>query len=415
MTTPEDNLVDRFEATVNPGLARIQRFMGLTAVEAGGFGAEVWDETGQRYLDLGGGYGVFVHGYRHPRIVAAAVRQLEQLPLSSRVLLNRPMVALAEELRALTPGDLQYSFFCNSGAEAVEAALKFARAATGRTHFVAAEGAFHGKTFGALSVSGRRLYREPFEPLLPGVRHVPFGSVEALEAAVGPETAAVVLEPIQGEGGVIVPPPGYLAAARRICDRAGALLIVDEVQTGMGRTGTLFAVEQEEVVPDLMTLAKGLGGGVVPIGAVVGRPGAFRFFEEAPLLHTSTFGGNPLAAAVAREALRVMVEEDLPGQARLKGAWLAGQLDQLARQYPDIIREVRGRGLMLGLELVTAGHAGALMSEMFARHVLAVYTLNNERVIRFMPPLVITEQQLATVVERLADALAAVRAMDLEE
>jgi putrescine aminotransferase len=415
MTMADGELVDRFERTVNPGLARIQRFMGLTAVEAGGFGAEVWDESGERYLDLAGGYGVFVHGYRHPRIIAAAARQLEKLPLSSRVLMNRPMIELAEELRALTPGDLQYSFFCNSGAEAVEAALKFARVATGRKVLVAAEGAFHGKTFGALSVSGRRLYQEPFEPLLPDVRHVPYGSVDALEAAVGPETAAVILEPIQGEGGVIVPPPGYLTAARRVCDRAGAFLICDEVQTGMGRTGTFLAVEQEGVVPDLVTLAKGLGGGVMPIGAVVGRPEAFRFFENAPLLHTSTFGGNPLAAAVAREALRVLVEEDLPGQARIKGAWLQGHLQDLARRYPDVIREVRGRGLMLGVELVSAGHAGALMSEMFARHVLAVYTLNNERVIRFMPPLVITELQLATVVERLSEALEAVRAMDLEE
>jgi putrescine aminotransferase len=414
VVTVEEDLLTRFGRYVNPGLARVFRFMGMEAVEATGEGAELVDEHGRRYLDCAAGYGVFVHGYRHPRIIAAAKRQLDRLPLSSRILVNRPMIELAELLAAVTPGDLQYTFFTNSGAESVEAALKFARAATGRTRLVATAGAFHGKTLGALSVSGRDLYQDPFRPLLPDVVRVPFGEADALADAVDDHTAAVIVEPIQGEGGVVVPPVGYLAEVRRICDDTGALWIADEVQTGMGRTGRLFAVEHEAVVPDLLCLAKGLGGGVVPLGAVVGRPRAWEFFDAAPLVHTSTFGGNPLASAVGAEAVRVAIDEDLPGQAARKGAWFLSALQDLASRFPDLVTEVRGRGLMIGMEFRSAGAAGAVIAELFQRQVLAVYTLNNERVIRMLPPLVITDAQLASVLERLDAAFQTLRAMELD-
>jgi putrescine aminotransferase len=410
----QQDLVERFAEFINPGLARVFRFMGMVDVEATGEGAELVDEDGRRYIDCAGGYGVFIHGYRHPRIVAAAHRQLDRLPLSSRILMNRPLVEVAELLAQVTPGDLQYSFMVNSGTEAVEAAIKFARAATGRRHVVSTAGAFHGKTFGALSVSGRDLYQDPFRPLVPDVTRVPFGDSEAMARAVTDETAAVIVEPIQGEGGVIVPPDGYLQALRALCDRRGALLIADEVQTGMGRTGKLWAVEHEDVVPDLMCMAKALGGGVLPVGAVVGRPNAWSFFDSAPLIHTSTFGGNPLAAAVAAEAIQVALDEDLPGQADSKGAWLKRVLEDIQRRYPQLITEVRGRGLMLGLEARSAGIAGAIISEMFQRQVLAVYTLNNDRVIRMLPPLVVSRAQLEAVAERLDDALRTIEAMELE-
>jgi putrescine aminotransferase len=408
-------LLDRFGAVVNPGLARAFRFMGLDAVEASGHGAVLVDEQGTSFLDMGSGYGVMVHGYGHPRLVAAAERQLHRLSMSSRVLLNRPMVELAELLAQVTPGDLSYSFFVNSGAEAVEAALKFARAATGRSGFVSMTGAFHGKTFGALSVSGRDLYQHPFRPLLSEVSRVPYGDLAAARAAVNERTAAVIVEPIQGEGGVMVPPDGYLRGLRRLCDDAGALLIADEIQTGMGRTGRLLAIEWEGVVPDLLVLAKALGGGIVPIGAVVGRPAAFEFFDAAPLIHTSTFGGNPLACAVAQEAIRVILDEDLPRQAEIKGAWLTNRLEDLRRRYPRVIAAVRGRGLMIGIEGVTAGVGGALMAAMFQRHVLVIHTLNNEKVIRLLPPLVIEPAQLEQAWEALEASVAEVDAMGLEE
>lgn len=402
------DVLDGYEAYMNPSLARTYRFMGLNHAEQTAFGAIVVDQDGIEYLDLAGGYGVFAQGYRHPRIVACAHRQLDEMPLSSRVLVSPHQVALAEKLAELTPGDLTYSFFVNSGTEAVEAALKIARGSTGRSKIVSTIGAFHGKTFGSLSVSGRELYQLPFAPLLPDIVHVPYGNVGAMQDVVTDEVAAVIVEPIQGEGGVMVPPHDYLTDIRRMTQEVGAAMIVDEVQTGLGHTGTLFAIEESGVVPDLLCLAKALGGGVVPIGAVVGRPWVWKLFEQSPLIHTSTFGGNPLATRVALEALNVLVDEKLAERARTLGDWLIPSLKALATRYPDIIKEVRGRGLMIGLEFYSPGFAGMVMSELFGRHVLAVYTLNNECVIRLIPPLVISQDQLQRFLEYLDDSLGAV-------
>ena len=400
-----EDLLSGYEYYINPSLARTYRFMGLDHAENTAQGSVVMDAEGVSYIDCAGGYGVFVQGYRHPRIVAAAHEQLDLMPLSSRVLVNPRQVELAKRLAEVTPGDLTYSFICNSGTEAVEAALKIARGSTGRTTIITTEGAFHGKTYGALSVSGRDLYQTPFKPLVPDVVRVPFGDSQALEKVMSDSVAAVIVEPIQGEGGVIVPPDDYLPSVRALCDQFGAAMIADEVQTGIGRTGKLFAVEHAGVVPDLLCLAKALGGGVMPIGAVVGRPWVWKLFEENPLIHTSTFGGNPLACRVAVEALAVTLEEDLPGRAQELGAWFIPALQKLRDRHPDIIAEVRGRGLMIGMEFKSAGMAGMLMSELFQRQVLAVYTLNNERVIRLMPPLVSELKQLKKVLAALEEAL----------
>ncbi len=403
-----NDVLEGLERYMNPGLARTYRFMGLHSAEDTAAGAVVVDADGVEYLDCAGGYGVFIQGYRHPRILRAAHEQLDRMPLSSRVLVSPQQVELAQQLAELTPGDLTYSFFCNSGTEAVEAALKIARGSTGRATIISTVGAFHGKTYGSLSVSGRELYQAPFQPLLPDVIHVPYGDLEALGSMMSENVAGVIVEPIQGEGGVIVPPDGYLAGVRRLCDRYGAAFIADEVQTGMGRTGTLFAVDHEGVVPDLLCLAKALGGGVVPIGAVVGRPWVWKLFEENPLIHTSTFGGNPLACRVASEALAVTVDEDLPGRARALGQSFMSELKTLQERHPDLLTDVRGRGLMIGLECRNAGVGGMIMAELFQRHVLAVYTLNNERVIRMIPPLVIEPSQLEQVLDALAQSLEAV-------
>jgi putrescine aminotransferase len=408
------DVLSGFEQYMNPSLARTYRFMGLDHPEATGRGAVVIDVDGAEYIDCAGGYGVFIQGYRHPRILAAAHQQLDEMPLSSRVLVSPRQVELAERLAQLTPGDLTYSFFCNSGAEAVEAALKIARGSTGRSTIISTDGAFHGKTYGALSVSGRDLYQKPFRPLVPDVIRVPFGDLEALAAVMSKDVAAVIVEPIQGEGGVVVPPAEYLPGIRALCDEYGAAMIADEVQTGMGRTGRLFAVEHADVVPDLLCLAKALGGGVMPIGAVVGRPWVWKVFGESPLIHTSTFGGNPLACRVAVEALAVTVEERLPERAEELGGWFIPELQDLKARFPEVVAQVRGRGLMIGLEFTSPGAAGMMMSELFQRQVLAVYTLNNERVIRVIPPLVIEPQQLRHVLAVFAEALSAVDAVKEE-
>ena len=234
---------EKYQKYVNPTALNLLRLAGFDKVEWEGRGAVLRDVAGNEYIDCLGGYGVFSLGHAHPKVVEATYAQMKRLPLSSKTFLNKPLADLSEKLAALAPGDLQYTFVSNSGTEAVEAALKFARIATGRTKIISTIGSYHGKTMGALSASGRENYKKPFEPLVPGFVHVPFGDAAALEAVVDDETAAVILEPIQGENGIRIPPDEYLPAARRICDAHGALLILDEVQTGLGRTGTMFACE----------------------------------------------------------------------------------------------------------------------------------------------------------------------------
>lgn len=415
----EAPLIDRLGEHLNSGLARTFRFMGLDEEEVAGRGSTLYTRSGAEYLDLGSGYGVHILGYMHPKVVEAARRQLsEGLALSSRVLLTRPQVDLAERLAELLPGDLSYAFFVSSGTEAVEAALKFSRLATGRATLVATTGAFHGKTMGSLSLSGREVYRQPVAPLLPGIRHVPFGDAGAAEAAIDRHTAAMVVEPIQGEGGVVIPPDDYLPRLRAACDRVGALLVVDEVQAGMGRTGKFLATEHSGVVPDLVCLAKGLGGGIVPIGAVVGTARAFAFFDERPLIHTSTFGGGPLACTVAVAALQAIEEEELVERARRLGEPALERLKALGQRYPEVIADVRGRGLMIGLEMRRPGMAGMVLKQLFDEHILAIHTLNNERVIRLLPPLVIEPAELdrgVAAVERAVAETAAMAADLMEE
>ena len=397
--------LERYRHYLNPGLARLYRFGGTETVEWEAEGCFVWDVHGRAYIDCACGPAIFNIGHRHPRVLAAVREQLDRIPMSVRTMPSAPQAELAERLGRLTPGDLQYSFFCNSGAEAVEGALKLARLATGRPGIVAMSDAFHGKTFGALSATGREHYRRPFEPLVPGFTHVPFGDLAALEAAVGSETAAVILEPIQGEAGVIVPPVGYLRAVRDLCDRRGILLIADEIQTGLGRTGRLFCVEHEDVTPDIMTVAKALGGGVVPIGAFVARPRLWEQFRRDPYLHSSTFGGNPLACRAAIATLDVLVEERLADRAETLGARFLDRLRGVQARHPGIVRAVRGRGLMIGVEFTHSDYALLVSAEAGHRGVITFYTLNKPEVIRIEPPLVITPDLIDRAVDGIDGAV----------
>lgn len=403
-----DELLAGYEEHINPGLARLFRFLGLTGVEWEAEGSVIRDLAGKEYIDCSSGFAVANMGHRHPRIVAAVEEQMRRLPLSLRFLVNEPMVALAELLARVTPGDLSHSFFCHSGTEAVEAALKLARLHTGKMEVIAADRAFHGKTLGSLAVTGNDAYRAPLRPLLQGVTRVPFGDAGAIEAAIGPDTAAVILEPIQGEAGVIIPPDDYLPRVREICDRRGVLLILDEVQTGMGRTGRLFACEHHGVVPDIMCLAKGLGGGVMPMGAAVGRRELFQVFDEHPLIHTVTMGGHPLSCAAARAAIEVCLDEDLPGQAARKGAFLMERLSALRERYPRVLAEVRGKGLLMALAFTSPGAGAMFLTEMVDRGVLLIPYLNNFAVSRVAPPLNIPDELLERVLVAVEGALASV-------
>jgi len=389
---------------VNPTGGLMSQLLGFDALEVEAEGCIVRDSRGREFLDCLAGVGVMNLGHRHPVVINAVKEQLDKMPLSSRLLFNGRQAELGRALAEIAPGrSLRYSFFCNSGTEAVEAALKLARAATGRPRIVGTINGYHGKTMGSLSASGRDVFKKPFGQLVPGFDHVPFGDADALAAAMGDDVAAVILEPVQGEGGVRVPPQGYLKRAREICDAHGAMLILDEVQTGFGRCGRMFACELEGVVPDLLCLAKGLSGGVIPIGAVMGTTKAWQIFEDNPFMHSSTFGGNPLACAAGLATIRVIREEGLCERAVERGAQLMGRLQAIRAAYPDTLLDVRGIGLLIGVEFSDEDFGAHVLKGMADRGVIAAYTLNQPKVIRFEPPLIITEEQC----DRAADAFEA--------
>lgn len=404
-----DETLERLRLYVNPGLASLYRFANLHTVEWEAQGAVIRDIHGKEYLDCSGGPAIFNVGHRHPKVVAAVRAQLERMPMSVRAMPRKPEADLAALLAEITPGDLQYTFFTNSGAEANEGALKLTRLVTGKPEFVATIGAFHGKTFGALSASGRDIYKTPFAPLVPGFTHVPFGDLHALEAALTDQTAAVILEPIQGEAGVIIPPKDYLPGVRAACTRRGVLLILDEVQTGFGRTGKMFAAEHWGIVPDVLTMAKALGGGVMPIGAFSARPFLWRAFTRSPYIHSSTFGGSPMACAAGIATIEVLREERLPQRAAELGEYLLAQLGQLERRHPDVIKDVRGKGLLIGMEFTDPDIVLLVTAEALARGVIVFYSLNNPAAFRIAPPLIITREQLDRAVAVLDESITAAK------
>jgi acetylornithine/LysW-gamma-L-lysine aminotransferase len=359
-----------------------------------GEGATLWDAAGRAYIDCVGGQGAANLGHAHPAVVEAIQQQAATLISCPEIFHNDQRAAYLAELAAVLPGGMRRVFLCNSGAEAIEGALKIARLATGRPNIIATVRGFHGRTMGALSATYEPRYREPFAPLLPGFSHVPYDKLDALDAAVGEQTAAVLIEPVQGEGGVRPASPGYLAGALEICRARGALLIVDEIQTGFGRTGSMFAVEQSGVVPDLIALAKSIAGGL-PMGAV----GIHERLGALPQgSHGTTFGGGPLACAAARAALRALVEEQLPRQAAEKGAYLIEKLRALELRR---VREVRGAGLLVGIELKE--RVQPFLLALMEHGVLALPAGPN--VLRLLPPLVITYEQLDRVIALVGEVL----------
>jgi len=379
------------------------------AVEFRDGGVYTFDNHGKRYLDCLGGYGIFNVGHRHPKVINAVKAQLDQVCLHSQDLLNPWAAHLAKQLAAVAPGDLKYSFFCNSGTEAVEGAIKLARLYTGKTEIVSTRNSYHGVSMGALSATGREVFRKPFEPLLNGFVHVPFNDIEAMEAAINENTAAVILEPIQGEGGINVPNSGYLRKVRQLTKKNGVLLILDEVQTGMGRTGRMFACEHEGVVPDILCLAKALGGGVMPIGCFMSTSKIWKVLEPNPSIHNSTFGGNPLACTAASACIEVLLEEHLPARAAVMGTVFMRELNALKESYPEFLAEVRGRGLLIGLEFQTKEIREEVQVELFHRGVLVAATMNANKTVRIEPPLIITESQIKFMIETLDSILSETR------
>jgi len=397
---------------VNPGFLEYRKSVSTdyTAVEWQDEGAVFRDVKGKEFIDILGGFGIYVTGHRHPKVLKAVREQLDRQAIHSQELIDPLRTYLARLVAMITPGDLQYSFFTNSGTESVEACLKMSVLTTGRHHFVGTLGAFHGKSMGSLGGTSKAMFREPFLPLKRWT-HVPFGDVDALRMIVasgdftGDRVAAVVIEPIQGEGGINVAPPGYLAAAREICDRYGAMLVFDEVQSGMGRSGKMFCCEHDGVVPDLMALGKGFGGGVMPIGACVGTAKTWEKYIDNPFLHTTTFGGNPVCCAAAIATIHVLLEEDLPRRAGEKGDYLLPRMNALAKRYPKAMKGARGRGLMLGMEFTSHDLGYAVAKALFGRGILISGTYINAEVLRVEPPLVVGYPELDRFLAALEESL----------
>ncbi len=411
-----DDVAKYYRTYLNPGLARMLSLLNFDKQFVRAEGTKVWDSEGREYLDFLGGYGALNLGHNPPAVLDA-LKRIEELPNLLQASMGTIVSAAAYNLSQITPGELTHSFFCNSGTEAVEGAIKTARIASGKQRFIYCSDSFHGKTMGSLSVTGRPKYQKPFYPMVPGNEVIPYGDLDVLENELRKgEYAAFIIEPIQGEGGVILPPVGYLKGVRELCNKYDTYFIVDEIQTGFGRTGTMFACEEEGIVPDIMCLAKSLGGGVMPVGAFITTSEiwdkAYGGFDKA-LLHTSTFGGNTLAAAAATAAIYEIVKHDLSTQAREKGEYLLKNLKRLSDKY-GIIKDVRGKGLLIGMELnqpdrgfadkISGGLVSKLSHEYMGtliagalyndHQIITAYTLNNPNVIRFEPPLIVTYEEI---------------------
>ena len=368
-------------------------FARRSVVITRGKGALVWDINGKEYVDCTGSYGVALLGHSHPKVVEAIRKQAERLISCHAGFYNDMRTEFLQKLVSITPKGLDKAFLSNSGAEAVECAIKLARKFSGKPEIIAMMGAFHGKTMGALSATWDKKYREPFKPLVPEFKHVPPDDLEKVREAITEKTAAVLVEPIRGEGGIRVPPNGFLPGLREICDETGVLLIFDEVQTGFGRTGKIFACEHWNIVPDILCLAKSVAGGL-PLGITIAKENIMSSLKVGE--HTTTFSGSPLVCAAACAAINVLVEEKLPERAAMLGRYFKEKLEVLRARH-KIVREVRGLGLMLGMEL--RFDVLNIILKCMERGVLVLDAGRN--ILRFLPPLVIEREHIDRVIDIL--------------
>ncbi len=404
-----------FDEYVSPGWLKYRKSVSTNAavVEWTDKGSICEGLYGEKFIDCLGGFGIYTCGHRNDEILDTVKSQLDHQALHSQELLDPLRGYLAKAVADITPGDLQYCFFTNGGAEAVEMALKLARISTGGRWYISTVGAFHGKSMGAISMGGKNTYRVPYAPMVQQVQHVEYGNAADMRkaiknlVAVGERVAGVILEPIQGEAGIIVPPAGYLKEVREICDEYGVALIFDEIQTGMGRTGTMWRCEAEGVTPDIMTFGKAFGGGIMPITGIICKPKMWtdELVENPWLLGSPTFGGNPVCCSAAIATIKYMLENDVPGMCKEKGEYLKAGLVKLAEKYPTVIEAVRGEGLMLATEFVACEVGYSIAKGLFTRRVMTAGTLVNSKCIRFEPAAIITIEEIDAVLQRMEEAV----------
>jgi putrescine aminotransferase len=412
MTDPKDSLqkikdqaLADYAKHVSPMKVRTLTQAGVNLIEDRREGTSVWDITGKKYIDCMTGAGIMNVGRRNPEIIKALKQALDSLDIGVFLFMSKQKADLAKKIAEITPGNLNCTVFGVGGGEAVDTAIKLARGYSMKKEIIYTDKAYHGHTGFALSAIGRDSFREPFEPLMPLFKKVPYNDAEAIEGAITDDTAAVILETIQGEGGINVPSDDYLPKVRKICDEHDVLLILDEIQTGMGRTGRMFACEHWGVTPDIMTIAKSLGGGVYPISATIYREELQDFFIPHPFIHLSTFGGSDLGCVVGLAVIDYIEKNHLLEHATRMGDRFRDGFNRILASFPDLLLEVRQKGLMMGLQY-SNGSIGPRMTKKFAeRGVLAVYTGNDPSVCRLMPSLVITPEEVDFVLNVLDDSM----------
>ena len=420
--------IANFNENVNPGWLEYRKSVSTDSafVEWVDEGEVFKDTHGVEFIDCLGGFGIFACGHGNPEIKKTVRAQLDRYCLHSQELVDPLRGYLAKLLGLITPGDLQYSFFTNGGAEAVEMALKLARLATGGRWYISTVGAFHGKSMGAISMGGKGAYREDYIPMVQQVQHVEYGNAEATRTAVknlvavGEKVAGIIVEPIQGEGGVIIPPTGYLKELRAIADEYGCCLIFDEIQTGMGRCGTMWRCDYEGVTPDIMTFGKATSGGIVPITGIIARPWTYeksgvgtgetgKMFDNPWILGSPTFGGNPLACAAFIATIKYMLENDIPGMSKAKGDYYLEGLNKLMEKYPTVLKAARGAGMLICMEFPEAEVGYHVTKELFARHIMTAGTLVNAKTVRIEPPITQSYETIDKVLAALDEAFAVVK------
>jgi len=388
-------------------LAAIKPDPKVPLIIESGHGIFVKDIFGNEFYDFTAGISVNNLGHSHPKILEAILEQAQKIlhvyPFGTYI--TKPQVELAELLAKITPGRLSKTFPCNSGAEAIEGSIKLARKYTMKTELIACKRAFHGKTLGALSITAREIYRKPFEPLLPECTFIPFGDTSALEDAITEKTAAFIVEPIQAEAGIIVPPDEYLPEVQKICDEHDILLIFDCIQTGFGRTGKMFAAEHWNVAPDIMALGKALTAGACPVGAFISKPEIMDAFRWPPLSHTTTYGGHSLVCVAGKACIETLIAEKLHERAADVGSHFKKQLLELQSEFPEILKEVRGKGLLLGLVFAHTGFADSFVSLCRKQGVLVTWSINAANVVRISPPLIVAKEQVNEVVSKFVEIL----------
>lgn len=407
--------ISNFNGNVNPGWLQYRKSVSDNEafVEWTDSEEHFEDLYGTEFIDCLGGFGIYTCGHRNPEILKTVKCQLDRYALHSQELVDPLRGYLANLLAMITPGDLQYCFFTNGGAEAVEMGLKLARLATGGRWYISTVGAFHGKSMGAISMGGKGAYREDYIPMIQQVQHVEYGNAEAMETAiknlqiVGEKVAGVIIEAIQGEAGVIIPPDGYLTKVRAICDKYGVAMILDEIQTGMGRTGTMWRCEVEDVTPDILLYGKAFGGGIMPITGIIARPCMWvdKLIDNPWILGSPTFGGNPLACSAAISTIRYMLENDIPKVCKEKGDYIMAGLEKLKNKYPTVLTTYRGAGLLICMEFPEAEVGYAVTKHMFERHVMVAGTLVNARTVRIEPPAVLEYKTIDKVLVALEEAI----------